>query len=395
MGLVESVVASVGQDLCKARQRRGKELFDVWRVLKIRPEYLSALEDGRFEDLPDRVYAIGYVRSYAAYLGLKAEDFVDRFKAEIAERYAPEPPVDPLPQPEHKSPEPIDLSAHRERKLPEPAAVLLLEPTLKLREPVIELVPQPEPRLPKPAKDRLRQPARKLSQAVIEVLSRHERKFAQGGLAIVGLLFAALIYSSYYAFSTAGQQAVGPVPPRLVAAAGLMQAPVPVPPPAIIEQPAPVAAEPPRETVEQTVPVVQQTVRGSPPAPPLPAPIEVAPVPVVAVPAEPARIIQASLPKGRRYGLHNKDSRITLRVHRPTYIAVQGVRNRKFLDRALFPGDTYRVPNLVGLKLTTQDAGAVELILDGSSVGFAGGNGVRTRDLSLNPQNIVDRQQPG
>jgi len=47
------------------------------------------------------------------------------------------------------------------------------------------------------------------------------------------------------------------------------------------------------------------------------------------------------------------------------------------------------------LKLTTQDAGAVELILDGSSVGFAGGNGVRTRDLSLNPQNIVDRQQPG
>jgi hypothetical protein len=37
-----------------------------------------------------------------------------------------------------------------------------------------------------------------------------------------------------------------------------------------------------------------------------------------------------------------------------------------------FPGDTYRVPDRAGLWLTAVDASAVEILLDGSSVGFAG-----------------------
>jgi cytoskeleton protein RodZ len=82
-----------------------------------------------------------------------------------------------------------------------------------------------------------------------------------------------------------------------------------------------------------------------------------------------------------------------LRVHRPTHVAVQGARNRTFIDRPLAPGDTYRVPNMVGLRLTAPDAGAVELILDGVSVGFAGRDGATARNLSLNPQSIVDRRR--
>ena len=103
--------------------------------------------------------------------------------------------------------------------------------------------------------------------------------------------------------------------------------------------------------------------------------------------------VQAQIPSGRRYGLQNLNSRITLRVHRPTIVAIRDARNRIFIDRKLAPGDTYRVPNLVGLRLSAPDAGAIELILDGSSLGFAGEDGVAARGLSLNPQNIVDRQQ--
>jgi cytoskeleton protein RodZ len=84
-----------------------------------------------------------------------------------------------------------------------------------------------------------------------------------------------------------------------------------------------------------------------------------------------------------------------LRVHRTTHVAVQGTRNRTFIDRVLWPGDTYRVPNMVGLRLSSPDAGAVEVILDGSPMGFAGKDGATARGLSLNPQNIVDRQQRG
>jgi cytoskeleton protein RodZ len=105
--------------------------------------------------------------------------------------------------------------------------------------------------------------------------------------------------------------------------------------------------------------------------------------------------VQAQLPTGKRYGTRNRTSRITLRAHRPTHIAVQGARNRTFIDRVLWPGDTYRVPNSVGLRLSSPDAGAVELILDGTSVGFAGKDGATAKNLSLNPQNVVDRQQRG
>src|SRR5262245_19859650 len=91
-GVTDLPLGTVGQDLCKARQRRGKELSDVWLALKISPAQLTAIEEDRYDALPGRVYAIGYVRSYAAYLGLDAANFVDRLKAELAARCpAPEP----------------------------------------------------------------------------------------------------------------------------------------------------------------------------------------------------------------------------------------------------------------------------------------------------------------
>jgi cytoskeleton protein RodZ len=303
LGDADLPVESVGQDLCKARQRRGKQLSDVWLVLKIHPDHLIAIEEGRFEALPGRVYAIGYVRSYAAYLGLDAENFVDRLKAEMAARGG-------------------------------------------AKDYAIDWVPLPE------------------------------RKFAQGGRVIAGLLLVALIYSGYQVFASAGrsfEQPVLPVPARLAAEAGLKQEPVAARPLVPVEQPAPIL----------------------PPEPALPVPTVIAPTPPVSLPAELAPRVQAPLPPGRRYGVRNRNSRITLRVHRPTHVAVQGTRNRTFIDRRLSAGDTYRVPNMVGLRLSAPDAGAVEVILDGSSVGFAGENGVVARGLSLNPQNIIDRRQRG
>ena len=130
--------------------------------------------------------------------------------------------------------------------------------------------------------------------------------------------------------------------------------------------------------------------------PPAPASVRstgTTPTAPLSVPADVSPRLQVQLPTGQHYGLRNRNSRITLRVHRPTRIAVQGTRNRIFIDRPLAAGDTYRVPNLVGLRLSAPDAGAIELILDGSSLGFAGEDGVAARGLSLNPQNIVDHQQ--
>ena len=111
----------------------------------------------------------------------------------------------------------------------------------------------------------------------------------------------------------------------------------------------------------------------------------------VSPPADQAERAQAELPPGNRLGLGNRDSRITLRAHSPTFVAVRDARGRIFLERRLARGDTYRVPNRPNMRLTTRDGGAVEIVLDGDSLGFAGSRGLQTNGLALNPQTIADR----
>src|SRR5579862_4777143 len=82
----ETPMETVGKDLRAARLRRGDEIAQVSRALKIRKDHLEALEEDRLEDLPGKTYAIGFVRSYARHLGLDATAFVERFKRDISGR---------------------------------------------------------------------------------------------------------------------------------------------------------------------------------------------------------------------------------------------------------------------------------------------------------------------
>ncbi|MFP3345109.1 helix-turn-helix domain-containing protein, partial [Halomonas sp. SIMBA_159] len=56
----------------------------VATTLRIRLRYLEAIEDGRFDDLPGSVYAVGFIRTYAEFLNLDTEEMVRRFKDEVA-----------------------------------------------------------------------------------------------------------------------------------------------------------------------------------------------------------------------------------------------------------------------------------------------------------------------
>jgi cytoskeletal protein RodZ len=69
-----------GEILKKAREESGADINEVSDALKIRPEYLSAIENDSFDQLPVAVYTIGYIRCYAKYLcGVEAEP-VNRFR---------------------------------------------------------------------------------------------------------------------------------------------------------------------------------------------------------------------------------------------------------------------------------------------------------------------------
>jgi DnaJ-class molecular chaperone len=59
-----------GARLRRARLRRGLELEDVSRITKINSVYLGFLEEGRFGELPARVYVRGFVAAYASCIGL-------------------------------------------------------------------------------------------------------------------------------------------------------------------------------------------------------------------------------------------------------------------------------------------------------------------------------------
>jgi cytoskeletal protein RodZ len=80
---IEEVREGIAQLLKQTRERYGQSLRDVSASLRIRLAYLQAIESGRFRELPGTTYAVGFVRSYAEYLGLDANEIVRRFKGEV------------------------------------------------------------------------------------------------------------------------------------------------------------------------------------------------------------------------------------------------------------------------------------------------------------------------
>jgi len=79
---------TVGETLRRARLAKKLELQDIAAYLCIRARFLDALENGNTKELPGDAYAQGFVRSYAAYLGLDADKTVARYKQEISGKAA-------------------------------------------------------------------------------------------------------------------------------------------------------------------------------------------------------------------------------------------------------------------------------------------------------------------
>ncbi len=95
---------SVARKLRETRTASHQDLDDIANALRIRYDYLLAIEEGRFEDLPGPTYAVGFVRAYADYLKLDPEDIASRFKVEVADVTRRTELVFPSPEPETRIP---------------------------------------------------------------------------------------------------------------------------------------------------------------------------------------------------------------------------------------------------------------------------------------------------
>lgn len=62
--------ASVGGQLRRAREARGETVNDAGYALKLSARQIEAMESDRFDLLPGRAFARGFLRNYARYLGL-------------------------------------------------------------------------------------------------------------------------------------------------------------------------------------------------------------------------------------------------------------------------------------------------------------------------------------
>jgi len=108
---IAAPVRGVGVALREARQRRGWTIEFCAQQLRIRAAVLEAMEGGRFEKLPNGAYALGFVRSYADYLGLDRDEIARRVKAEAAALSAPTELVFPTPISESRLPSGVVLAA--------------------------------------------------------------------------------------------------------------------------------------------------------------------------------------------------------------------------------------------------------------------------------------------
>jgi len=301
---MDAPLDTVGQDLRTARLRRGDDLASVSRVLKIRKDHLEALEEDRIEALPGRTYAVGFIRSYADYLGLDAVQCVERFKAEIAGRS--DASVTPITV--------IDEDA--------------------------------------------------------------EHRMPHGWKIMAGVVVVLVLYGAYQLAASADKMLSEPT----VAPAPVVQRPVAhkvAPAPLAVTQPLTHPLDTSLSTGDgtaagQAAPTTDQNAATTTPA---------------AVPPPAAQ----PLPQGQVYGDTSKPARVVLRAREATRILIQGPDGRVYQNRLLKPGDSYRMPNIPGLTLTTPNAGAVEVSLDGSPMGVAGHNQETIEALSFDVQSIQDR----
>ncbi len=74
-----------GPLLRKLRERQGIELATISKELKLRIEFLRAVEEERFEALPEPIYLKAHLRNYAGLLHLDptlvTEDYLKKYKA--------------------------------------------------------------------------------------------------------------------------------------------------------------------------------------------------------------------------------------------------------------------------------------------------------------------------
>ena len=75
---------SWGEKLQQARLLKNLKIEEIAKQINIRPEYLSALEEERFDKLPAGLYGKNFIREYASFLDLNVKEILKGWDKQIS-----------------------------------------------------------------------------------------------------------------------------------------------------------------------------------------------------------------------------------------------------------------------------------------------------------------------
>lgn len=372
----ETVLASarddrdhVGLYLQEARDGLGREIDEIALALRIRPAYLQAIEDGRFGDLPGPTYAVGFIRTYADFLGLDGAAVVARFKSEALAYSTAQPELDFIAKPEGRFPG---------------GALIIVAGLFAVggflgwsyldgRSPsVIERVAEPPAfaSVPPPIGAGVRRPP--WQTAAVESPTAALSSVAPTGERnrdLADSVAAETLFAEVEEPVAATREVVVPEAPAALAA----------PPPLVPLTDRGAATVSPRSAI-----AAESELQAAPAVPQ-----------IAGLPAVPAVTLERE--GGRAYGQANIDARIILTATADSWVQVRDNQQNVLLTRMLQPGDSYRVPNRLGLTLLTGNAGGLRVEVDGVAVARLGPIGAVRRDIRLEPDALklaVDQPTP-
>ncbi len=426
-------VDHVGAFLREARENTGRSIADVAQTLRIRRVYLEAIENGRFDELPGATYAVGFIRSYATYLRLDVPPLVARFKEEASGIAARQDLDFPTPVPEGRFPGGVVVTlclvlaaaglggwywwqnqdAIEIARVPPPPEVLTGASNI----PIDAVTGNALVNVPADAASATVEPSDDSPDADAPALQSDDAVPVAAADSAVAPLVTAVVAAQEDG-PVVDISVVSPTPGQVADQAA--EAPADVQPSAATPtetSPKAVTAVS-SDSLENAEPVVAPVVTpdeaptpdaaatqtasapaaATPPTPnsdlnvgvALPAGAEVAPSvdPTAAppsIPGAPAVVTAAS--EGRTYGTVNRDARIVVSARETdTWVQVMDSQQNALLTQMLRPGDRYLVPDRPGLSLQTNNAGGLDILVDGESVPVIGGRGDIRRDVRLDPE---------
>ncbi|HEY9567811.1 MAG TPA: DUF4115 domain-containing protein, partial [Thalassobaculum sp.] len=81
--------------------------------------------------------------------------------------------------------------------------------------------------------------------------------------------------------------------------------------------------------------------------------------------------------------------RVMIRATGDSWVQVRDAQGAALFTRVLREGDVYRVPEQSGLRLATGNAGALEILVDGTPAPSLGSFGEVVRNVLLEPAQLI------